>query len=69
MEIGEEDEVVTELRVLARERLLDLEHELGLIPDLVDRPEPGADEEGLEKQRQLEERYFSADALAKYRGA
>jgi len=32
------------------------------------RPEPGPDEEGLEKQRQLEERYFSADALAKYRG-
>ena len=32
------------------------------------RPEPGAEEEGLEKQRQLEERYFSADALAKYRG-
>src|SRR6266850_1391127 len=29
------------------------------------RPEPGAAEEGLEKQRQLEERYFSADALAK----
>ena len=28
---------------------------------------PGAEEEGLEKQRQLEERYFSADALAKYR--
>src|SRR6202048_3355570 len=27
------------------------------------RPEPGAEEEGLEKQRQLEERYFSADAL------
>ena len=32
------------------------------------RPEPGPDEEGLEKQRQLEERYFSAEALAKYRG-
>ena len=32
------------------------------------RPEPGADEEGLEKQRQLEERYFSPEALAKYRG-
>jgi len=32
------------------------------------RPEPGPDEEGLEKQRQLEERYFSAAALAKYRG-
>ena len=32
------------------------------------RPEPRPDEEGLEKQRQLEERYFSADALAKYRG-
>ena len=31
------------------------------------RPEPGPEEEGLEKQRQLEERYFSADALAKYR--
>jgi 2-methylisocitrate lyase-like PEP mutase family enzyme len=31
------------------------------------RPEPGPDEEGLEKQRQLEERYFSAEALAKYR--
>jgi len=28
------------------------------------RPEPGPDEEGLEKQRQLEERYFSAEALA-----
>jgi len=33
------------------------------------RPEPGPDEEGLEKQRQLEERYFSAEALAKYRGS
>jgi 2,3-dimethylmalate lyase len=32
------------------------------------RPEPRPDEEGLEKQRQLEERYFSAEALAKYRG-
>jgi len=32
------------------------------------RPEPGPDEEGLEKQRQLEERYFSAEALTKYRG-
>ncbi len=32
------------------------------------RPEPGPDEEGLAKQRQLEELYFSADALAKYRG-
>jgi 2-methylisocitrate lyase-like PEP mutase family enzyme len=32
------------------------------------RPEPGPDEEGLEKQRQLEERYFSTEALAKYRG-
>ena len=32
------------------------------------RPEPGPDEEGHEKQRQLEERYFTADALAKYRG-
>jgi len=31
------------------------------------RPEPGPDEEGLNKQRQLEERYFSAEALAKYR--
>jgi hypothetical protein len=33
------------------------------------RPEPGPDEEGLNKQRQFEERYFSAEALAKYRGA
>jgi 2,3-dimethylmalate lyase len=32
------------------------------------RPEPGPGEEGLEKQRQLEERYFSVEALAKYRG-
>ena len=31
-------------------------------------PEPGPEDEGLEKQRQLEERYFSPDALAKYRG-
>jgi 2,3-dimethylmalate lyase len=32
------------------------------------RPEPGPDEEGLEMQRRLEERYFSAETLAKYRG-
>jgi len=32
------------------------------------RPEPRPDEEGLEKQRELEERYFSPEALAKYRG-
>ena len=33
------------------------------------RPEPGPDEEGLEMQRRLEERYFSADALVKYRSS
>jgi 2,3-dimethylmalate lyase len=31
------------------------------------RPEAGPDGEGAEKQRELEERYFSADALRKYR--
>ena len=32
-------------------------------------PEPGPQGEGLEKQRELEERYFSAAVLAKYRGS
>ncbi|MBV8456475.1 MAG: hypothetical protein JO122_07655, partial [Acetobacteraceae bacterium] len=33
------------------------------------RPEPGPDEEGIEMQRRLEERYLSTEALAKYRGS
>jgi hypothetical protein len=32
-------------------------------------PDPGPDGEGGEKQRELEERYFSAQQLAKYRDA
>ena len=51
------------------------EKELGAWKDFLesraDKPyptgKPGPDEEGAEKQREMEERYFSAEALAKYR--
>ena len=43
VQVGEEHEALAQQRVLGRERLLDLEQELGLAPDVVDRSQRRAD--------------------------
>ena len=43
MEVGEQDEPLSQQRVLGRERLLDLQQELGLAPDASGRAEGCAD--------------------------
>jgi hypothetical protein len=43
VKVGEEDEFLTQQRVLRRQRLLDLEQELSLAPDLLGRGQRGAD--------------------------
>jgi hypothetical protein len=43
VEVGEEDEALVQTRVLLRQRLLHLQQELGLAPDLLDGCERGAD--------------------------
>ena len=42
MQVGEEDEALAQPAVLRRDRLLDLQQQLRALPDLVDRPDPGA---------------------------
>jgi hypothetical protein len=43
VQVREEHEPLAEARILGRDRLLDLEHELGVAPDLVDGADPRTD--------------------------